>query len=216
MNAVSSWLKRAAQSIAAQAGIPASLLKKGTTIVLFLGVYFYWSWIFDNPIWWYAVSEFGYFYGNIAMMCLAIVHNFGLLCFFTYLYKKFGFDWLARAMEDLNSLASEMVFVGVFRAMSGWRTKTAFFFVVAAVKPLIFPTFIMALLLKGRWLSFFSLSVFADSFLTTAYLRQGRNGWLTGRDIQMFLLSSLVSCAYWSLRSSGVVAAAYFIASYLF
>jgi len=210
------WLKRAARSIAAQTGAPVTVVEKATFIVVFLAIYFYWSWVFDNPVWWYAVSEFGYFYGNLAMTCLAIIHNISLLYFFAYLNRSFGFDWLDKIMEELNQLVSEMSFVQVFRSMGGWRTKIVFFFAVAAVKPLIFPTFVMALLLGGKISSFFSLSIFADSFLTTAYFRRGNNGWLTMRDMKIFLLSSLVSCAYWSLRSSGIVVAARFIASYLF
>jgi|GEM_PF-6734185 len=216
MSAVLSWLKSVPQTIAAQMGIPVSVIEKSVFVIIFLSVYFYWSWVFDNPLWWYAISKLGYFYGNLTMTCLAIIHNLGLLYLFAYLHKKFGFDWLAKILEELNELVSEMTFVDVSRAMSNRHTKIVFFFVVAAVKPLIFPTYLMALLLKGTKSSFFSLSIFADSFLTTAYLRRGNNGWLTRRDIKIFLLSSLVSCVYWSLRSSGIVATVHFIASHLF
>jgi hypothetical protein len=213
MKAIACWLKAVPRFFAAQLGIPASMVERATFAVVFLGIYFYYGWLLDNPVWWYAVSEYGYLYGNFGMTSLAIIHNFALLYFFAYLFRKFGFDWLAQIMGELKGLASNMDYVKVSRAMSQWRTKIVFFFLVAAVKPLLFPTFVMALLLRGRVSSFLSLSIFADSFLTTAYLRQRDSVWLARGDLKIFILSSLVSCAYWSLRSSGVVAIAHFIFS---
>lgn len=59
---------------------------------------------------------------------------------------------------------------------------------------------------------FFFLSITQDSFITTAYMRHGRENGLKARDIYIFLASSAVSTCYWAARNAVIVETArYFL-----
>lgn len=63
--------------------------------------------------------------------------------------------------------------------------------------------------MKGRVLRkiaiFIFLSIFQDSFITTAYMRHGRENGLTKKDIAIFFTSSVVSICYWAIRNGIIV-----------
>ncbi len=55
------------------------------------------------------------------------------------------------------------------------------------------------LLKKNDVLAFLFLSVWKDSFVTTAFLRHGRSGKLEARDYKVFIASTILSCLAWGL-----------------
>ena len=63
--------------------------------------------------------------------------------------------------------------------------------------------------MKGRFLReaaiFLFLSVTQDSFITTAYMRHGREDGLKVKDFVIFFASSLISICYWAVRNGIIV-----------
>ncbi|MFH1182683.1 MAG: hypothetical protein V1690_00270 [Candidatus Moraniibacteriota bacterium] len=212
---LSSRLKRTAKTIAAQVKTYFIKYKKEVLGVTGLTLYLYYSWIIDDPVWWYIIYWFGYIYGNLIMSAFALPLNLFFLWYFT---RKHGYDWVGiffidRLRKKINGSSVACLWEG----MSNWWTKITLLFLVGFLMPLKFPVMMMAALLgKGDKAAFLGLSIFGDSFITTAYLRHGNYEPLQKRDYKIFLLSTLISCIYWSIRNSGVIALARVIWNYLF
>jgi len=68
----------------------------------------------------------------------------------------------------------------------------------------------------GNIPAFFALSVFADAFTTTVYMRgKGRYEGLTTRDRKIFWASIVVSNAYWTLRWTVIVQVVLFLGGWI-
>jgi hypothetical protein len=112
-------------------------------------------------------------------------------------YQRTGIDWLGvGVIHTMNSRAQNLA--SRLLLLPSWRGLIA--------RP--FARFLQAIpqLLGFRPLAFVALSTFADSFLTTAYLRNGHFGPLVRRDWWIFTWSSIIGCASWVLLNAGVIA----------
>jgi hypothetical protein len=158
------------------------------------GLYTTWSWIFDNPIWLFAIAYFGFGLGSIIMTCAVIINNFIFLILHQkdkakwlgvnglLLLKEEGHQWADRLHQHKN------FFVRVFF----WIPAHLFKWLVKIIR-------------KNDILAFIALSIQTDSFIATAFLRGDIQGRLRTRDYITFVASTILSCFYWSLRNGFVL-----------
>ncbi|MFH1182680.1 MAG: hypothetical protein V1690_00255 [Candidatus Moraniibacteriota bacterium] len=211
---LSSRLKRIAKTIAAQVKTYFNKYKKQLIGVSGFTLYFYYSWIIDDPVWWYVLNEYGYLWGNLIMSVLGLPHNL----FWLWIFTRSGFDWLgAYLMDWLREEAGNSNAATLWEGMSHWWTKIVILSLTAFLTPLKLPALLLTILLgKGDKVAFWALSILMDSFVTTVYLRHGNFEPLKKRDYQIFFYSTLIGVVYWSFRNSFVIALARVIWDYLF
>jgi hypothetical protein len=181
------------------------------------GLYHILSWLFDNPLWIFVELRW-HSNGVRVMMLFALIINFGML--FYYRKKKvswLGLDVAADFMQKKTEKLTELFFLLVSPKM------LAVFIVVALLSPdyllvlqvvfyflVAFEILILATRGLGtKWesiVAFFALSVWQDSFVTTAYLRRKDcSDGLKRKDYIIFFLSSVTSISYWAIRN-GLIA----------
>jgi hypothetical protein len=131
---------------------------------------------------WPIVQGYHGMTGAVAMSLGAVCTNFIVL----HAYQHMGIDWLGTGvLQTLQSRAA--AFAERLPAMPSRLLQT------------------LLRLPRSRPLAFLALSGLTDSFLTTAYLRNGRFGPLEKRDLAIFAGSSVVSCAAWTLVNEGAL-----------
>lgn len=120
----------------------------------------------------YAVSTFGTVYGSLIVFMIMAP----ISAFFCYGYLRL-YDWLKKDWFGFEAVKN------VQHQFSGNR-------------------WIKKFLELGDVAAFFALSVYADPFMVTVYLRKESNRFngLTKRDYAIFWSSIFVSNAYWTLR----------------
>lgn len=181
------------------------------------GFYHIISWLFDNPLWLFVELRW-HSNGVRAMMLAALIINFGML--FYYRKKKvswLGLDVAADFMQKKTEKLTEIFFLLVSPKM------LAVFIVAALLSPdyllvlqvvfyflVAFEILILATRGLGtKWesiVAFFALSIWQDSFVTTAYLRRKDcSDGLKRKDYIIFFLSSVTSISYWAIRN-GLIA----------
>lgn len=177
-------------------------------------LYMYYSHLIDNYVWWFVLDRYGYVMGNLIMTASAFPHNLAWLLLFNWI----GFDWLAtRLMDELRQMLNGSNEACLWEGMSSWRTKVPLFSMLVLTKPWRLPIILPAIMLgKGDKKAFWALSIFTDSFVTTAYLRHGNFESIKKRDLRIFFPSTLIGCIYWSIRSSFIVYLLRTAWSYLF
>jgi hypothetical protein len=160
----------------------AGSLRKAFTVAAGYGIWILFGQLYDYVLWPIVQGYYG-MAGAVAMSVVAIATNFFVL----HAYQRMGIDWLG---------------VGVL------QTLQACIRAFANRLPALPSRFLHAVLhlLRSRPLAFVTLSSLTDSFLTTAYLRNGRFGPLERKDYAIFTGSSVVSCAAWTLVNEGALA----------
>lgn len=170
----------------------AGSLRKALTVTTGYGIYIFFGQLYDYVLW-PIVQGYHGMKGAAAMSLGAVVINLGVL----YAYQRMGIDWLGTGvLQTLQSRAATLA--GRLHALPSWRGALA-----------RIPARLLQALLRlpcSRPLAFLALSSLTDSFLTTAYLRNGRFGPLERKDLAIFAGSSVVSCAAWTLVNKGVLA----------
>lgn len=131
--------------------------------------------------------------GALAMSLGAVLTNFIVL----HAYQRMGIDWLGVGILQTLQTRAHILAARLLQQPS-WRGAL----VHLPARLLQF----LPRLLRSRPLAFVALSSFGDSFLTTAYLRDGRFGPLERRDFWVFAASSVVGCAGWTLFHAGALA----------
>ena len=130
-------------------------------------------------------------YGDVSVIFLtagAMVINFLILVW----YQASGKDWLGvNYLEEVKSKGHKWA-DRVYEHKSGF--VRILFYVPAKGFQLI-----IWLLNKNDVLAFLFLTIWKDSFVTTAFLRHGRFGKLERRDLEIFIPSTLISCFVWGL-----------------
>jgi asparagine N-glycosylation enzyme membrane subunit Stt3 len=160
----------------------AGSLRRALTVATGYGIYIFLSQLYDYVLW-PIVQGYHGMTGAVAMSVGAVAINFGVL----HAYQRMGIDWLG---------------VGVLQTLQA-RIRA-----YAERLPTL-PSRLLHSLLRlprSRPLAFLALSGLTDSFLTTAYLRNGRFGPLERKDLAIFAGSSVVSCAAWTLVNEGALA----------
>ena len=200
------WLKNLATRIVA-------FFRKYWVIIVGKGIYAILSWIYDNPLWWFAELKWGK--GGVAVMVVAaIAINFCILLY--YRRKKvawLGWDEGFRVLKEKENWLEEnfglvSVFIsilisGVFlEAESAWVVFPIFVISIALVKSILLFVRVKSF---ENVVAFFVLSIFEDSFITTAYLRRNRLNGIGLKDGIIFLASSIISTGYWAVRNGLVI-----------
>ena len=157
-------------------------------------LYSAWSWVYDNPLWLAVIGWLGVGVGSALLTLGAMVNNF----IFLVAYQKNENDWLGvngfeRLKQDGEKWAQKAQSHTnlLIRALL-WVPAGFFRLLVWAVR-------------KNNLLAFVVLSMYGDSFITTAFLRGKVGGKLTTKDYATFLASTALSCAYWSLRNGAIL-----------
>jgi MFS family permease len=178
------------------------------------GFYHIISWLFDNPLWLFV--ELKWHSGGVyAMMLAALTINFAMLFYYrknkvSWLGLDVAVDFMQKKTEKLTQVffilvSPKMLVVFVVAALLSpdylLVLQVVFYFLVA------FEILILATRGLGtKWesiVAFFALSVWQDSFITTAYLRRkDYSAGLKRKDYIIFFLSSLTSISYWAIRNS--------------
>jgi hypothetical protein len=166
-------------------------LRKALTIATGYGVYIFLGQMYDYVLWPIVQGYHGVI-GAVAMSAGAVITNFMVL----HAYQRMGIDWLGVGVLH-TLLARAKNLAGRLLLLPSWRG-------VLVHLPARLIGFLPRLL-HCRPLAFLTLSTLTDSFLTTAYLRDGRFGSFERKDWWVFTGSSIISCAAWALVNAGVL-----------
>jgi len=166
-------------------------IRKAVCVVAGYGIYTLLSELYDMVLWPVIQGAYGV-NGVIGMSLGAVAINFMVLS----VYQRQKVDWLGVSVIDSLLIRSTDT-ANRFRNHPTWTG--AFLFIPACIIQFLTRG------LKTPWLAFILLSTLGDSFLTTAFMRQGRFGPLERRDMAIFFASSLVGCGFWAVWNAGVV-----------
>lgn len=162
------------------------------------------NWWFDNILFPAGIAKWGPLYGGIAMSVAAMLLN--LACLVGYEYKKMS--WIGDTEDVLEGM-----FKWTKKIMEHEYKYASVKFVLAAI--CVLPRLVLSIAVwcvaKGGIRAFLALSMFTDSFVTTAYLRKEKAGRSKAIDLGIFFASTVFSCAYWTFRSWGLVVIIEFI-----
>lgn len=166
-------------------------LRKALTVATGYGIYIFIGQLYDYVLWPIVQGYYGII-GAVAMSVGAVITNFIVL----HVYQRMGIDWLGVGI--LHTLqARAQTLAGRLLLLSSWRGT------LVHIPARLLQN--LPHLFRCRPLAFLGLSIFTDSFLTTAYLRNGHFGPLERKDWWVFTGSSIISCAAWALLNAGVL-----------
>ena len=166
-------------------------IRRALTVATGYGIYIFLGQLYDYVLW-PLVQGYHGMAGAVAMSLGAVLTNFIVL----HAYQRMGIDWLGTGiLQTLQTRAHALA--GRLLQQPSWRGAL----VHLPARLLQF----LPRLLRSRPLAFLALSSLGDSFLTTAYLRDGRFGPLERRDFWVFAWSSVISCAAWTLVNAGAL-----------
>jgi hypothetical protein len=167
----------------------AGSLRKAFTVAAGYGAYIFLGQLYDYVLW-PIVQGYHGMIGAVAMSLGAVAINFGVL----HAYQRMGIDWLGIGV--LQTYQTKAIhFSDRLLALTSWRGAIAHMparLIRASVH-----------LLRSRPLAFVVISSAGDSFLATAYLREGRFGPIERKDLGIFAASSVLSCAVWTACNAG-------------
>lgn len=169
----------------------AGSLRRALTVATGYGIYIFLGQLYDYVLW-PVVQGYHGMAGAVAMSVGAVLTNFFVL----HAYQRMGIDWLGvGVLHTINARAQDLA--DRLLLLPSWRG------LLARAPASILQT--LPRLLGCRPLAFVALSTFTDSFLTTAYLRNGHFGPLERKDWWVFTWSSIISCAAWAMVNAGVL-----------
>jgi hypothetical protein len=161
--------------------------KKVLVVIGSWGLYDSLGFLYDYILWPLAQNA----YGDISIVFLtagAMGINFLVLNW----YQRSGNDWLGvNYLEEVKAKGHKWA-DRVYEHESG--LVRVLLYVPAKGFQLV-----IWLLNKNDILAFIFLSLWKDSFVTTAFLRHGRFGKLERRDYEIFIPSTIISCLAWGI-----------------
>lgn len=167
----------------------ASSLRKALTVAAGYGIYIFLGELYDYVLW-PVVQGYHGMAGAAAMSIGAVLINFGVL----HAYQRMGIDWLGiGALQSFQIRAATLA--ERLLNLPSWRGA------LARIPARLLQFFIYAL--RSRPLTFVVISSAGDSFLATAYLREGRFGPIGRNDLTIFAASSVLSCLVWTVCNAG-------------
>lgn len=147
--------------------------------------------LFNYPLYMFVIETSGLQRGYVIMTFISFLTCLLFVKFYDWLKK----DWLGiEVTKEVRDLGPEYI-----RKI---RTKS----IIGRILWWPFSRIILIILWalrKGGFVAFLALSVYTDPFITTVYMRKGHyeyNG-MNRRDWIIFILSTVVSNAYWSGRT---------------
>lgn len=175
------------------------------------------DWLLDNPVDAIVVYHlqdpllsFVWIFGSAAAINLVYLK----------IYEKTKVDWLgigafkkvAVAEEEHETLSKIWN-----KRFSGWWKLLRPLYLLAMLWWIVPAKIILWGIRRGRVVTFIVLSIWQDSFVTTAFFRHGKQGdSYRGRDWAIYIGSLTLSCAYWTLRWELLIAGGRFIWNRLF
>lgn len=151
--------------------------------------------IFNYPIYFFVIDHFGLLNGGRIMTVASFLVCLGFIKLYDWLKR----DWLglevAKEVKDSGpSYIKKIAVNNVIGKIIWWPFSRVILFVLWALR-------------QNKVVAFFALSVFFDPFMTTVYLRRGINSYngLSKRDWLIFASSTVVSNAYWSVRTAVII-----------
>lgn len=165
----------------------AKSLKQALVVMGGHALYEVYNFFFDWIIW-PTVQARGGWVGLIILTTVAWILNLTAL----WVYQKMGKDWLGvSVLEVMKIRAQELRWQAGKRGL--WY-QPIHWFITAVFKALMW-------LMRSDAFTFVFFSCHHDSLVATVFLRKGRRGPITGRDLVVFTASTLFSCAFWALVS---------------
>ncbi len=137
---------------------------------------------------WPLVQAKGSWLGLFYLATGAYIINLTVLWF----YQKMKKDWLGvSVLEEMKTKASEMK----------WKNDKygVWYQPIHLLGTALFKA--MMWCMRSDAVTFIVFSCHHDSFVATAFLRKGRFGPLTWRDLAIFTASTIFSCVFWALVS---------------
>jgi hypothetical protein len=141
------------------------------TIALGQTVDFFVSRAFNYGVYSFVMIELGAFWGTVVIIPLSFLVCLAYMKMYDWIKK----DWLG--LEFLKEIRENGGEENLFSKILGWALR------------------------KGDWLVMIILSMFKDSFYTTAYMRKGANQYngMSKREWKIFIASLIISCLWWSV-----------------
>jgi len=167
--------------------------RKVAQVVCGWGGYELFNFAFDFLFWSYVQYNYG-LWGIVFLTFCALFMNFIILLW----YQDQHCDWLGVGVVEEIKEKSHLWIEKAEKHHS--RFVRAILYI-----PVKFFKLIVWALKKNDVLAFWILSIYQDSFVTTAFLLHGRFGKLQKRDYLIFVSSTIVSCAAWSVLIGVVV-----------
>jgi hypothetical protein len=156
------------------------------------------NWWIDNPVYLLVIAHEGLVTGGIIMTAFTVFWNSAYVIFHEY-HKRNGIDWLG--LDGIDSMRQDLK----ERLLRSESSRSSLAMRILLFIPKGFIRMVLWMLEKGDGFAFVALTVWTDSFVTLAYVRRGRTGTITAKDWGLFVLSTIISNAYWSIRSYGIV-----------
>ena len=177
----------------------ATKIQKYWKLLAAAGTYRILTWIFDNPVW-MSVELQWKGAGVVGMMIAAFVLNTAVLIYF----RNKSTAWILWSeIDELAQRQSE--FSNQYQLWSEKKSPARFIMLVVTFVPMKLALLLLWCLKRSRFLgdvaAFIILSIIEDPFVVTMYLRHGYKNGLRLRDIAIYLGSSIVSIAYWTVRN---------------
>ena len=155
------------------------------------------DWGFDNVLYPAILIWLGKLTGMFVLTILSGIICFGLLVY----HSRSKDDWLGvDVVEEVKEQGD--VWVKKFYSNEGrsWRMIHIISFLPVQIFRLV-----LWMLKKNDVAAFFALSIYQDAFRTTAFLRHGRKGELSRKDLLIFHASIVLSNLWWTLRWSVII-----------
>jgi hypothetical protein len=164
------------------------------------------DWFFNYPLYLFVVEWRGLGEGYIIM---AIASFFTCLAFIRF-YDWLKVDWLGievakEAQEFGPAWIKKLSMESRIGRIIWWPFSKIILLILWGMK-------------KGGWIAFLVLSIYTDPFIVTVYMRKGwgeYNG-LSRKDWRIFFASTIVSNAYWAIRTFAILESAKFFLRKLF
>ncbi|MFA7252692.1 MAG: hypothetical protein WC027_02440 [Candidatus Paceibacterota bacterium] len=161
------------------------------------GLYEFLGWFYDYPFWGFMVIWLGNLWGSVICSVGALIINFFVLRW----YQRTEKDWLGvNILEEIKEKGHG--WAEKLCHHPKWYVKWSVWLFAKGFQILI------RCLNKNDVLAFIFLSVWKDSFVTTAFLRHGRFSKLETKDYIILVASTIVSVVCWSLGVIVVLQAA--------
>ncbi len=159
---------------------------------------------YDNFIWLAILVYYGTIQGSILASLAGIMIN--LLLLYIHIWTKV--DWLGvKVFEQLKESGNTHINYIALR-VKRWYYWSRLLVKIFTFLPIMFmqiPIFFLRMTIwatkKNDVAAFIALSLYEDSFVTTAFLRHGKKDNLSAKDYLIFFLSGIVGTIYWSFRN---------------
>lgn len=156
------------------------------------------DWLFNYPLYLFVVNAMGLKKGYVVMAVASFLTCLAFIKFYDWLKV----DWLGiEVAKEAQEFGPEWIRKLSLKSRLGkilwWPFSQIILLILWGMK-------------KGGFVAFFILSIYTDPFIATVYMRKGWNEYngLNRKDWGIFLVSTIVSNAYWAARTFAILESA--------